>query len=327
MKRDEAIDILKCIAILLILNAHSKELFGRWEMLSTGGVIGNSLFFFCSGFTLSLKKINLDFFNWYKRRIARILPSLFCWALLLGVIGWGGFGENSMINLVTGGGLWFISCILVYYILLYWHCRYMEKYTEVLFVLNIIAAFFVYLYAQNRIEYVWDSPVKFVNYFTFMLLGIIFDKHIQRIRYLQIKKWQSGSLALLCLVLWLGRNFITSCQILSMIPLLGLTFFSYLVFNTETHIETEDNKCYKILMVGVRFISNLTLEIYIVQATVLHIPVINIFLMDYIVFPFRIIFVILLTIVIAFVLRIITRFWVNTFEKEKYNWRHIISFS
>ena len=248
MKRDDAIDILKCLAILLILNAHSKELFGRWEVLSTGGIIGNSLFFFCSGFTLSIKKINLDFLNWYKRRIARILPSLFSWALLLGAIGYGALGEKSMIKLVTGGGFWFISCILVYYILLYWHCRYTKRYTGILFLINIAIAFIFYLLVYDRFEFIWRSPVKFVNYFAFMLLGIMTCSSIHKYVFILNKKWLAGSLAIICLTLWLGRNFITSNQILSIVPLLGFSFFSYMALRTNQHFD--NSNCQKVLMEG-----------------------------------------------------------------------------
>ena len=248
MKRDNAIDILKCLAILLILNAHSKELFGRWEVLSTGGVIGNSLFFFCSGYTLSLsKKINLDFFNWYKSRISRIMPGLFCWALILSAIGYGVFGENTMFELVTGGGLWFISCILVYYILLYWHCRYMQKFTSVLLIINVIVAFAGYYLTQGYYNFVWNSPMKFINYFAFMLLGILTGKQMSKFCFFVEKKWLSGGFAFICLTIWLFRDYITKFQILSIIPLLGLSFFSYMYFNSKIRVESFS---YKYLMGG-----------------------------------------------------------------------------
>ena len=65
--RDISIDILKCIAAIVITNSHMELLYGKYNVLATGGAIGDVLFFFCSGFTLFLGKMG-RFDNWYKRR-------------------------------------------------------------------------------------------------------------------------------------------------------------------------------------------------------------------------------------------------------------------
>ena len=53
-QRDTSIDILKFIAVLAITNSHMELLYGKYSALGTGGVIGDVLFFFASGFTLFL---------------------------------------------------------------------------------------------------------------------------------------------------------------------------------------------------------------------------------------------------------------------------------
>ena len=53
-ERNISIDILKCFAAILITNSHMGILYGNYSVLATGGAIGDSLFFFCSGFTLFL---------------------------------------------------------------------------------------------------------------------------------------------------------------------------------------------------------------------------------------------------------------------------------
>lgn len=50
--RNISIDILKCIAVLVITNSHMELLYGKYSALATGGAIGDALFFFASGFTL-----------------------------------------------------------------------------------------------------------------------------------------------------------------------------------------------------------------------------------------------------------------------------------
>ena len=49
-KRDFRIDVMKFLAIFLIVNSHSDIAYPRYSMLATGGAIGDCLF--CSGYTL-----------------------------------------------------------------------------------------------------------------------------------------------------------------------------------------------------------------------------------------------------------------------------------
>src|ERR1700722_17050247 len=69
-------DFMRAAAALLICNSHLKYFYPfRW--LAGDGLLGNSMFFFLSGFgiALSIKSIRLGFFSWYSRRIKRIYPA------------------------------------------------------------------------------------------------------------------------------------------------------------------------------------------------------------------------------------------------------------
>lgn len=100
-QRNSSIDILKCLAALMITNSHMELLYGDYSMLATGGAIGDVLFFFCSGYTLFLGR-NARFDNWYKRRINRIYPTVFAWALVAAVV----FGRDmNMYEIITIGGV------------------------------------------------------------------------------------------------------------------------------------------------------------------------------------------------------------------------------
>lgn len=99
--RDISIDILKCIAAIVITNSHMELLYGKYSVLATGGAIGDVLFFFCSGFTLFLgKKGRFD--NWYKRRINRIYPTVFAWAIMGAFIF--GYHYDMKYTIIHGGG-------------------------------------------------------------------------------------------------------------------------------------------------------------------------------------------------------------------------------
>lgn len=51
-ERDFAIDIVKFLAVLMIINSHADVMYPHMKILATGGAIGDCLFLFCSGFTL-----------------------------------------------------------------------------------------------------------------------------------------------------------------------------------------------------------------------------------------------------------------------------------
>ena len=74
--RDFSIDILKCLAALLITWSHFEKPLGDFSFLASGGAFGDGLFFFCSGYVLFLSQRDGGFFNWYKRRINRIYPTV-----------------------------------------------------------------------------------------------------------------------------------------------------------------------------------------------------------------------------------------------------------
>ena len=73
-ERDFSIDIIKCLAVFMIVNSHADIAFPQYKIFATGGAIGDALFLFCSGYTIFLGKMR-DFGNYYKRRISRIYPS------------------------------------------------------------------------------------------------------------------------------------------------------------------------------------------------------------------------------------------------------------
>lgn len=69
-------DFMRAAAALLICNSHLKQIYPH-TWLAGDGLIGNSLFFFLSGFGIALsgKSLRLGFFKWYLRRVNRIYPA------------------------------------------------------------------------------------------------------------------------------------------------------------------------------------------------------------------------------------------------------------
>ena len=121
--RDYSIDILKFLAVFLIINSHMDALYVKYSILATGGAIGDVLFLFASGYTLLLSKRNLRFDNWYKRRINRIYPSVLVCVVMGALLR----NENSLTLSALWGGE-FIVAIMTYYILIYWIKKYAIKF-------------------------------------------------------------------------------------------------------------------------------------------------------------------------------------------------------
>ena len=175
--RDVSIDLLKVIAIFLIVNSHCANFFPvRLKLLATGGAIGDALFFFASGYTLLLgKNSDLSFVNWYKRRINRIYPSIFSWAFIsscyLAIIGTGG-GKN-MYELIFWGGGWFITCIMVYYIPFYYIRKHLLKHVYHLFAIIGLAVIVWYALIMNEDLNIYATASYFTRFafFLFMLMG------------------------------------------------------------------------------------------------------------------------------------------------------------
>lgn len=83
------------------------HLYVKFSALATGGAIGDVFFFFCSGFTLFLSK-QRRFDNYYKRRINRIYPTVFMWALLASVL----FNnKDNMQEIIIWGGGWLLPVL------------------------------------------------------------------------------------------------------------------------------------------------------------------------------------------------------------------------
>ena len=171
--RDYSIDILKFLAVFLIINSHMDALYVKYSILATGGAIGDVLFLFASGYTLLLSKRNLRFDNWYKRRINRIYPSVLVCVVMGALLR----NENSLTLSALWGGE-FIVAIMTYYILIYWIKKYAIKFIPHIIAFTGIIALLVYILSfpykyetGERGMYGITTLFRWIPYFAFMLFG------------------------------------------------------------------------------------------------------------------------------------------------------------
>lgn len=149
--RNIALDILKFFAVVLITNSHFDNQYVYAKGLATGGAIGDALFFFISGYSLFLGRVG-RFDNWYKRRIRRIYPSVFSLAILTSMLHLSGY---DMFHVLLYGGEWFVSCIMLYYIVLYFIRRYFVERLNCCYVAVaiILLVWYIGFYDQNNYIY------------------------------------------------------------------------------------------------------------------------------------------------------------------------------
>lgn len=169
-ERNVSIDILKFMAVLFITNSHMNYVYGDYSALATGGAIGDVLFFFVSGFTLFMGRAG-SFDAWYKRRIRRIYPSVFGWAIVALLFG---LRSISIADILKGGGE-FISAIMIYYVLLYFIRKYaMDRLPQVFAVSSaIVLLWYIFLFPEKSDVLMYKRLMRWPCFFLFMLMGAI----------------------------------------------------------------------------------------------------------------------------------------------------------
>jgi hypothetical protein len=289
-------------------------LYGAFPKLATGGAIGDALFFFCSGFTLFLGKPS-SFGNWYKRRVNRIYPTLFSWYIVSSLLMDEQYG---MWTIITSGGGWFVSCIMLYYIAIWFVKRFWINYLKIVFALICALVVSWYLTMDSTTIFMYKGTyLKWLFFFLFMLIGAMLGSSTPSLKF----RLLTDSIKLFCSVLvfyliQIGgemRPVLAHFQILSLIPLFSVVFYFYKVCNTEWVL-----KIYNMTPVrrAVFFVSMLCLEVYLVQPTLLQYGA-------FLPFPLGIPVMFAVIIASAYLLKILSNLFSQTFNDSDYDWKKL----
>ncbi len=311
---NKAVILLKCAAALLITYSHMDFLFPQYGSLATGGAIGDGLFFFCSGYTLLLGR-KRNFPNWYKRRISRIYPTVIMWALLSAVMfNW----KWSVTDLVTTPNYWFISCIMVYYVLFYIIRTYLMEHLKLVVIGVtgfIVAGYFLILDFETPMMYA-DVAFMQVFYFSFMLLGamVAISKKQSEIKLSKALACFTIGVVLyyVCMAICKLDTLFCRFQLFSLIPLLFSIYWLYRVCETPVVQLVLRSK----IGAGIYFVSCLTLEIYMVQYA---------FFTDEWngIFPLNILLTFIVVIIAAYLLKCAAKLFSQVFSENEFSWRKI----
>ena len=257
--RSKAVDFLKCIAALLVINTHITVLYPpRLGFLAWGGFFANSIFFFVSGYCLT--NVNRSFPKWYMRRFIRVyIPYLFMLPLLFfaGRLG----GWNTVNIIMPFEEYHFIPTILMLYIVYYFLTKANQKtkigYSAQLVILTTCAILY-YIFIFDKVNgYILEhfTFIETISYLIPMLLGGMAKEG----KWIKSKSI-SGILIIITFALYVYQSFKGfPYQLKILQPCIGL-FFSYALGSLLLSLE---DKLPKIKIV--EFVSAVTLECYLVQ--------------------------------------------------------------
>lgn len=169
--RDISIDIMKCLAVILVMNSHMDLLYGKYSALATGGAIGDVLFFFASGYTILLGRGGNFSIGTNEELIEFILLYL-PWQLYQPFYG------RQRKHAICNTTWWRMVCHLYHDILCcFLVCQaFLYQSSFVFFAFCSVVVLIWYIFFFNDKERVWmykGTYFKWCHYFLFMLLGAI----------------------------------------------------------------------------------------------------------------------------------------------------------
>lgn len=108
------VTILKVAATMFITWFHFKSFIPTpIDKLFIGGMLGNSLFFYCSGYLSSIKTEQYKG-EWLINKWSRIMPSVWIGTILLLLV-----KDIKIYNFIYPTSFWFINALLIFYIIFY----------------------------------------------------------------------------------------------------------------------------------------------------------------------------------------------------------------
>lgn len=121
-----AITLMKVIAMFFITWFHFKWYVpDNFAFIFIGGAIGNSIFFFCSGFLMSIKEERY-IGQWLAKKYLRLMPAVwtfFVCVILYEFLRYGDFDPPCLTEWLYPSQFWFVQAILFYFVVTYIYCK------------------------------------------------------------------------------------------------------------------------------------------------------------------------------------------------------------
>lgn len=233
----------------------------------------------------------------------------------------------NMLDVMLHGGGWFVTCIMIYYVVFWFAKRFFTNRLSWFFAFCSTVVLIWYLFFFDNKEEVWmykGTYFKWCHYFLFMLLGAIIGhrkkNHPESVSVPNLWKTLGGLMG--CVVLWYGIQYVGTknvyvayAQVVTLLPLLGITYFCYRLCNTPWMMKIYGNKW---LHRPMYWVSAICLEVYICQ-DYFHTDRFNRL------FPLNIVGCYLVIWVVAYVLKVLSNWFGQTFKDMDYDWKKMVS--
>jgi peptidoglycan/LPS O-acetylase OafA/YrhL len=320
--RNLGLDLLKVLAVFLITNSHFKTLYEDVNpALATGGVPGDALFFFASGFALTLgNSAKSSYIGFVKNKLRRLLPTFIVWNIMANIFSLKEIGWEDFLLVPE---YWFIQCIFIMYLLIF-PFIHMGKRTFLylmsgsVMILLLVMAIFPY---PDRSVFN-DITLRYFCFLTPFIFGLYCGINNERIK--ENSGWKDGlwGILLFCsyfVVVSFGKckeNWMYYTEIFALVPLNLFMYYLYRFFNIGAI--GKKIKGNQWLYFCVRFLSLLTLQIYVVQFYL-----ITDRFNQY--FPLNILIVTSIIFVFAYILNVFTKLFEQTLSKEAWDLRKAFS--
>lgn len=273
-KRKTWVDYLKVIAAVCITNSHCGELYPT-PLLAIGGGFGNAIFFAVSGYLNT--EVNHTFSKWYIKKIKRLFPAVIS-VVIIGMIAndevksWIRTGNAILVVNFFIQKLWFISAIVIYYAIYYFVVKYkVEKHALIIWVLVYFFVYFTVVdLSRFSVELAFFSPFKVYYYFGIMIIGAFIRKSDVIISnyYAENEKARKYAIfaALAASVAWAVYHYmmIVFKNIFFWQFLVHLFIFIFAIGMLLSFFEKDF-----VFLRLIRYISNSTLEIYVIQPIII----------------------------------------------------------
>ena len=263
------------------------------------------------------------FFNWYKRRINRIFPTVFAIAII-GILFLG--KDPTLKSVITNGGGWFVNAILLFYAVFWFVKHFLSEKMWIAYVIDgiIIMVWFVLFYERgDHPSFAGVDYFRWPCFFMIMLMGASAFRMETRKRFENRGCLLYLVLLILLLVFFYGYQHLESrflvlmdLQIVLLPALMGIIWCIYRIGINEKVI-----RCYrnKYIYWPVYYISACCLEIYLCQWWFFDFGRQQI---RY--FPLNIIATFIIVFIAAYLVKVFSNFLSQTFKTEEYDWKRMV---
>lgn len=269
------ITFLRAIAACIITNAHYTGIYPT-DLIANGGLLGDVLFFAVSGYCLYNVKFPLSiagFARWYGKRIWRIYPPVLIITATFMILGVYSMGENGVFWWYIYPTCYhFVASIMALYILFFFIMRIdtlKGKIPVIMLGVSVtwlIVYFTVYDRSYYHIDTVREPMIRFL-FLESMLLGAWFRQRDKELRdkFRAVYPVAAIIASMIYFISKLLFSKIASISNLQFLNQIALFLLLYFIFRTSCGLDGKLERMPKTIKTAVNHISDMTLEIYVVQ--------------------------------------------------------------